>query len=194
VLESGGGSSAWEESGISMSGPGAQRGGRKRNCNPARDVQLKIFEGEVTNVRDKYFGSHELHQRAEVTKTSSDRTFGLVFAVFSALLGALSFLHGTARWPIWFSFAAVMLILALAAPKTLAPFNWAWTKLGLLLHAFISPVVLAILFYVCIAPIGFLMRLSGTDPLRRYYDADAESYWIARDPPGPQRETFRNQF
>ena len=145
-------------------------------------------------MRDKYFGSHELQQRAEVTKTSSDRGFGLVFAVFSALLGALGFWHGTGHWPIWFALAVVMLIVALAAPKTLAPFNWAWTKLGLLLHTIISPVVLAILFYLCIAPFGFLMRLSGTDPLRRHYDADAESYWIARDPPGPQPETFRNQF
>ncbi len=133
-------------------------------------------------------------QRAEATKSSSDRSFGLVFAAFFTLLGILSFLHGTGRWAIWLGLAVVMLILALAAPKALAPFNWAWTKLGLLLHVIISPVVLAILFYVCIAPIGFLMQLSGTDPLRRHYDADAESYWIARDPPGPQRETFRNQF
>jgi cytochrome c oxidase subunit IV len=142
----------------------------------------------------RYFGSHELQQWAEVTKTSSNRSFGFVFAVFSALVGALGLLHGTGRWPVWLGFAAVLLILALAAPKMLAPFNWAWTKLALLLHAIISPVVLAILFYVCIAPIGFLMRLGGTDPLRRHYDADAESYWITRDPPGPQQETFRNQF
>ena len=145
-------------------------------------------------MRDKYFGSHELQQRAEVTKASSDRSFGLVFAAFSAVLGALSFWHGTGRWPVWFSLAVVMLIAALAVPKILAPFNWAWTKLGLVLHAIISPIVLAILFYACIAPIGSLMRLSGTDPLRRHYDADAETYWILRDPPGPQRETFRNQF
>jgi hypothetical protein len=149
---------------------------------------------EVANVRDKYFGSHELQQRVEVTKTSSDRSFGLVFAAFSALLGALSFLRSTGRWPVWFGLAAVMLILALAAPKALVPFNWAWTKFGLLLHTIISPIVLAILFYVCITPIGFLMRLSGTDPLRRHYDAGAASYWIARDLSGTQRETFRNQF
>src|SRR5262249_2720255 len=143
---------------------------------------------------DKYFGSHELQQRAEVTKTSSHRSFGLVFAAFSALLGALGLMHGTGRWPVWFGLAVVLLILSLAAPKMLAPFNWAWTKLGLLLHAIVSPMVLAILFYVCIAPIGFLMRLSGRDPLSRHYDADVESYWIARNPTGPQRETFRNQF
>jgi hypothetical protein len=145
-------------------------------------------------VRDKYFGSHELQQRAEVAKTSSDRSFGLVLATFFALLGALSFWHGAGRWPIWFGIGILMLILALAAPKTLAVFNWAWTKLGLALHAIVSPVVLAILFYACVAPIGFLMRLSGTDPLHRRYDADADSYWISRNPPGPQRETFRNQF
>jgi hypothetical protein len=145
-------------------------------------------------MRDKYFGSHELLQRAEVTKTSSDRSFGLVFAAFSSLLGILSFLHGSRYWPIWFGVAVVMLIVALAAPNLLAPFNWAWTRLGLVLHTIISPAVLAILFYVCIAPIGFLMRLSGTDPLHRHYDIDAESYWIVRDPPGPQPETFRNQF
>jgi hypothetical protein len=135
-----------------------------------------------------------LQQRAEVTKTSSDRSFGLVFAALSALLGVLGLMHGTGRWPIWFGLGTVVLILALVVPKTLAPLNWAWTKLGLLLHAIISPVVVAILFYACIAPIGFLMRLSGTDPLRRHYDLNAESYWIARNPPGPQRETFRNQF
>ena len=145
-------------------------------------------------MRDKYFGSHELQQRAEVTKTASDRSFGLVVATFSTLLGALSFWQGSGRWPIWLGVAIVVLILALAAPKALAPFNWVWTKLGLALHAIMSPVVLAILFYVCITPIGFLMRMSGTDPMRRDYDADTESYWISRDPPGPQQETFRNQF
>jgi uncharacterized membrane protein len=154
---------------------------------------LNVF-GEVANLRNKYFGSHELQQRVEVTKTASDRSFGLVVATFSALLGALSFWYGTGRWPIWFGVAGVMLILALTAPRTLAPFDWAWTRLGLALHAIMSPVVLAILFYVCIAPIGFIMRLSGTNPLHRHYDADVESYWIVRDPPGPQRETFRNQF
>jgi hypothetical protein len=38
------------------------------------------------------------------------------------------------------------------------------------------------------------MRLSGKDPLRRRYDAAADSYWIKRDPPGPLADTFRNQF
>lgn len=150
--------------------------------------------GGALNVRDKYFGSHEVQQRAEVAKASSNRNFGLVFAGFYALLGLLGFWRGTGRGPIWLGLALAALLLALTAPKALAPFNWAWTKFGLLLHAIVSPVMLGLIFYVCIVPVGFLMRLSGRDPLRRKYDIAADSYWIARDPPGPQPETFRNQF
>jgi Saxitoxin biosynthesis operon protein SxtJ len=146
------------------------------------------------NVRDKYFGSHEFVQRVEVAKTSSDRNFGLVFAAFFGLLGSLGVWHGTARWPIWLGLAVVMLILAFAAPKLLSPLNWVWTKIGLLLHTIVSPVILAVLFYVCVTPVGYLMRLAGTDPLRRRYDAAADTYWIKRDPPGPQPDTFRHQF
>jgi hypothetical protein len=87
-----------------------------------------------------------------------------------------------------------VLTFAVAAPRVLTPLNRLWTRFGLLLHAAISPVILALLFYACIAPIGFLMRLSGNDPLRRHYDTNADSYWIKRHPPGPQPETFRNQF
>ena len=143
---------------------------------------------------DKYFGSHEFQHRDEAVKSSSNRSFGLVFAGFFALLAALGFWHGTARWPIWLALACVSLVLALAAPQLLAPLNWVWTKIGLLLHRIVSPIFLALLFYGCIAPVGFLMRLSGKDPLRLRYEPDAESYWIRRTPPGPTPQSFRDQF
>jgi hypothetical protein len=146
-------------------------------------------------VRDKYFGSHEFRERVDVVaKSSSDRSFGLVMTAFAALLAMLGVWHGSARWPFWLGVTVVMLVLALAAPKLLAPFNRVWTKFGLLLHAIVSPMILATIFYGCIAPVGLLMRLSGNDPLHLRYNADADTYWINRNPPGPQPDTFRNQF
>src|SRR5215472_10847238 len=121
-------------------------------------------------MRDKYFGSHEFQQREEVVKTSSNRSFALVFAAFFALLAALGWWHGTGRWPIWLGLATLALALALAAPQLLSPLNWVWTKFGLLLHWFVSPIFLTLLFYGCITPVGFLMRLSGKDPLRLKYE------------------------
>lgn len=146
-------------------------------------------------MKDKYFGAHEFQNRdEEVVKTSSDRSFGLVFAGFFSLLGVFSLLGGGHRWPYWFAVAVAFVVLAFAAPRILAPLNRLWTKFGLLLHMIVSPLILGLLYYVFITPVGFLMRMSGTDPLRLRYEPEAESYWIRRDPPGPAPDTFKNQF
>jgi hypothetical protein len=145
-------------------------------------------------MKDKYFGAHEFQAREEVVKTSSERSFGLVFAGFFALLGALSLYHGGTRWYYWLPVAALFAVLAYAAPSVLAPLNRLWAKFGHLLHMVISPLLLGLLFYGCVTPIGFLMRLTGKDPMRRKFEPAAKSYWIIREPPGPAPETFKNQF
>jgi len=43
-------------------------------------------------------------------------------------------------------------------------------------------------------PTGLIMRLFGKDPLRLRFDAEAKSYWIQREPPGPEPDSMRNQF
>jgi len=88
----------------------------------------------------------------------------------------------------------IFLLLALLVPKALAPLNWVWTKLGLLLHKIVSPVVLGILFFMVFTPIGITFRLFGGDPLRLRFDSNALSYWIARSPPGPAPDSLKNQF
>jgi Saxitoxin biosynthesis operon protein SxtJ len=145
-------------------------------------------------VTDKYFGAHEFQAREEVVKISSERGFGLVFAGFFALLGALSIYNGGERWHYWFALAALFAVLAYAAPRALAPLNRLWAKFGLLLHLIISPLILGILFYADVTPVGFMMRVTGKDPMRRKFEPAAKSYWIVREPPGPAPETFKNQF
>jgi hypothetical protein len=66
--------------------------------------------------------------------------------------------------------------------------------LGLVLYKIVNPIVMALLFFSTITPVGFLMRLSGKDPMRLRHDPAATSYWIAREPPGPPAESMRNQF
>src|SRR5262245_61825208 len=106
-------------------------------------------------MKDKYFGAHEFQAREEVVKTSSERGFGFVFAGFFALLGALSVYNGGERWHYWFPLAALFAVLAYVAPHILAPLNRLWANFGLLLHHIISPVVLGIVFYLCVTPFGF---------------------------------------
>jgi hypothetical protein len=145
-------------------------------------------------MRDKYFGAHEFQSRDEVVKVSSDRNFGLIFAGLFALIGSLSLYHASSRWHYWFLLAIALTVVALAAPSALAPTNRLWSKFGLLLHRVVSPVMLAIMFYGFLTPIGFLMRTTGKDPMRQKLEPATKSYWIVRDPPGPTAGTFRNLY
>ena len=133
-------------------------------------------------------------QQEEAVKPSSNRTFGLVFAVFFVLVALLPMLRGHAarRWAL--PFGALFLLIALAAPRILAPFNRAWTALGTLLHAVVNPLVLGVLFYFVFTPFGWVLRRMGKDFLRLRPAPGAASYWIPRQPPGPPPESMSRQF
>ena len=137
---------------------------------------------------------YEFGARAAETATSSDRSFGLVFAGFFALLAAYNRWHAGGRWPLYLGIAGVFLLAALVRPDVLAPLNRLWAKLGILLGKIVSPLVLGLIFFVVMTPLGALMRALGKDSLRLRSDSGAGSYWIVRQPPGPPGETMRDQF
>jgi len=136
---------------------------------------------------------HENFRREEVV-AGSDRGFGLVLAGVFALIGAFKLWRSHAVWVVWCAAALAFLILAVVRPKILAPLNHLWLKLGLRLYKIVNPIVMALMFYLTILPIGLLMRLFRKDPLRLKRDPQAHSYWIERRPPGPAADTMRNQF
>lgn len=137
---------------------------------------------------------HELRRSSEPVAGSSDRSFGLVFAGFFALLTLHNWWRAGHAWPIELAIAAVFLAAALVRPNLLHWPNLAWTKLGSLLGAVVSPIVMALLFFLVVTPVGLLMRLTGTDPLRRRGPRQGDSYWIVREPPGPPGESMSEQF
>jgi hypothetical protein len=138
--------------------------------------------------------AHEDLNREQHVEGSSDRAFGLVFAgVFLAIAGIPLFHGASIRW--WsVGVAAAFALISLVKPALLAGLNRLWMKLGILLGKVVSPIALGILFYVVITPIGVMIRLTGKDPLRLKFDADAKSYWIPREPPGPPPGSMNNQF
>jgi len=137
---------------------------------------------------------HETFTREEIVKTSSERAFGLVFAGFFTVVAALSIYHGGARWPWWLALAALFTVVGCLLPQLLTPLNRLWVKFGLLLAAVVSPLALAIVFYLCVLPIGLIMRLVGKDLLSLRYDRDVRTYWIRRNPPGPAPQSLNRPF
>lgn len=138
--------------------------------------------------------AHEDLTREQDVEGSSDRSFGVVFAVVFLLIAAWPLWHGES--PRWWALVVSALFgaVAMAKPALLAGLNRQWMKLGILLGKIVGPIAMGVLFYGVITPLGIAMRLAGKDPLRLKYDRGADSYWIRREPPGPPPDSMTNQF
>ncbi len=136
---------------------------------------------------------HEDYRRPEV-RSSSNKSFGIVFAAVFAVV-ALWPLTGDGAARVWAAaIAGAFLVIALARPSLLAPLNRAWTAFGSVLHRITNPLVMGLVFYGAVTPTALIMRALGKDPLRRRFDRDATSYWIEREPPGPEPDSMNRQF
>ena len=124
----------------------------------------------------------------------SNKSFGLLFALVFVIVASWPLLFGgTLR--IWaLGVAAAFGAATFLAPAALTPLNRAWMHFGALLHRVTSPVILAILFFAIITPFGIAMRLFGRRPLSLDIERSTDSYWVRREPPGPEPNSIRNQF
>lgn len=111
-----------------------------------------------------------------------------------ALAGGYCWWLGTGLAPLAFVLSALMLVVTVARPAWLNAMNRAWMKLGAALHRLTSPIVLGVLFFGLFAPVGVAMRAARRDALKRRFDPGATTYWVDRDPPGPEADSLPNQF
>ena len=137
---------------------------------------------------------HEnFHKRDEV-KVGSERSFGITFAAIFLIIGSFPLISGDAPGVWALCIGIIFLIAAFAFPTALRPLNIVWFRFGMLLHKIVSPLVMGLLFFITLAPIGLIMRLRGKDLLNLRFDPDAPSYWIERDAGELEPETMRRQF
>ncbi len=100
------------------------------------------------------------------------REFGLVTGGIVAVLFGLFFPWLIERpiptWP-WV-IAGVLGIWGIAAPTSLRPVYRGWMKFGLLLSKITTPIIMGLVFYLMITPMGLVRRLTGNDSLARRFD------------------------
>ena len=123
-------------------------------------------------------------------KISSNRSFGIVFFVVFLLIALYPFTYG-GEIRIWsLIISLIFLILGLFNSTILSPLNKIWFKFGLFLGKIVSPLIMGIIFFLVVTPIGFIMRLLGKDVLNLKYSKN-KSYWIEKNGP---KSKMKNQF
>ena len=121
---------------------------------------------------------------------SSNRSFGIVFFVVFLLIAVFP-LANSEDLRIWsLIISLIFLILGLLKSKILTPLNRLWFKFGIFLGKIVSPLVMGVIFFFVVTPIGLIMKILGKDLLNLKYNLN-KSYWIEKSDP---KSKMKNQF
>ncbi len=137
---------------------------------------------------------HEILESTVEVPQASNRSVGIVLACVFGMIGAWPLLNNAPSRSWALGLACGLIVLALVMPRALTPVAWLWLGLGRVLHMIVSPLILFLLYVFTVIPTGFYLKLTGKDPLRLKRDPGATSYWIKRDPPGPDPASLPLQF
>ena len=113
-------------------------------------------------------------------ETSSNKNFGIVFFIVFLLIAVWPLIDGQSLrvWSLIVSL--IFLVLGLLNSKLLNPLNLAWVKFGKILGKVVAPIVLGVIYFIIITPIGLFLRLIGKDLLQTKFSKN-NSYWIKRE-------------
>jgi hypothetical protein len=123
-------------------------------------------------------------------KLSSNRSFGIVFFILFLIISLFPILKSgeIKTWSLVVAF--IFLMLGLLNSKILNPLNKLWFKFGFFLGKIISPIIMLMIFFFVVTPIGLIMRLFKKDILSLKYN-NKKSYWIDNN---GQKSKMKNQF
>jgi len=124
-------------------------------------------------------------------KMSSNRNFGFVFFIVFLIISLWPLQHED-QIKIWsIVISLIFLILSLMNSKLLTPLNQLWTRFGLLLGNIVAPIVMGLVFFLVVTPVGIVMRIMGKDLIGKKINKNNKSYWIKREKPiGTMKKQF----
>tara|TARA_B100000575_G_scaffold285861_1_gene281751 strand:- start:2025 stop:2426 length:402 start_codon:yes stop_codon:yes gene_type:complete len=124
----------------------------------------------------------------------SNKRFGFFFCGVFSLFALYFYFYASSVYAIVFLFFSILFLLtAIFRDSLLSPLNKAWMQLGVLLGRIVSPIILALLFFLMFTPIALLMRLFNRDELH-LRSSNSDTFWRLRDPVKFNKESFKQQF
>jgi hypothetical protein len=121
------------------------------------------------------------------------RQFGLMVGGVFSVIGSWPVVFRSESPRLWaIILGGVLIVLGAILPQSLKQVYYGWMKLGHVLGWVNTRILLGIIFYGLITPMGLVMRLMGKDSMQLAFRQDATTYRVVRAPRPPQH--MRNQF
>jgi len=132
--------------------------------------------------------------RTSQQPTTKDlRQFGLLVGGVFAVIGLWPTVFRSESPRLWaIILGSLLIVLGVLAPQSLKQVHGGWMKVGHILGSINTRIILGIIYYLLITPMGLAMRLMGKDFMHRAFAQDADTYRVLRAP--RPRHHMRNQF
>lgn len=125
------------------------------------------------------------------------RNFGLTVGIFFGLLGGFLWWRGKDYYSIFLAAAAVLVFAGLLISSVLKPLQRAWMTIAVVIGWFMTRVILGILFFLVVTPLGLTAKLFGKAFLDKRFarnDNKTDSYWLLKESAAADKERYEKQF
>ena len=122
------------------------------------------------------------------------RQFGITIGVILLIIAGFLFWKEKESFQILLTFGVTLCILGIVIPFILKPIYWVWMIFATILGWIMTRVILSLLFYIIVTPIGLIPRFFGKQFLELQWDKSKESYWNFRTNEHLQHEKYEKQF
>ncbi len=129
---------------------------------------------------------------ARLTAAEGRRFAVTLGAAFSALGGLLWWRGRESATVVVLGLACVLLLAGLLVPSRLEPVQRAWLGLGAALSRVTTPIFMGVVYFGVIAPIGWVLRMRGRNPLEQH--RSASTCWVPRPAAARSRRDMERQF
>ena len=136
-----------------------------------------------------------LEEIKNIKSEKSDlRKFGITIGVILLIIAGFLFWKEKESFQILLTFGVTLCILGIAIPFILKPIYWVWMIFATILGWIMTRVILSLLFYIIVTPIGLIPRFFGKQFLELRWDKSKESYWNFRTNEHLQNKNYEKQF
>ena len=122
------------------------------------------------------------------------RKFGLTVGIVLLMISVILFMIDKSSYVYFGVIGGILVLAGILFPAVLKPVNKVWMTLALILGWFMSRVILTILFYLVLTPIGFIAKIFGKRFLSLKIDTEEKSYWEKREGKSPNITEYERQF
>ena len=136
-----------------------------------------------------------LEEIKNIKSEKSDlRKFGITIGVILLIIAGFLFWKEKESFQTLLTFGITSCILGIAVPFILKPIYWVWMIFATILGWIMTRVILSLLFYIIVTPIGLIPRFFGKQFLELRWDKSKESYWNFRTNEHLKKENYEKQF